>query len=70
MKKEELQNLFISGKRLIRSVNTKKDYYTIGDVRITEKQFENLKLHFKGNWEGYIGFEGCVKHIYTYKNNK
>lgn len=67
MVQKEIIKKLEEGKQLIKTFGVKTDWYTIGEDRITSKQFDAVLSLYKDKLDFNGIYGGFTKHIYTIK---
>ena len=67
MTKQEIDKLILAGEPLEMFFGSTKDIYSVGNYRITEKQFNEARKRFYGKLNFKINTGGFTRHIYTIK---
>jgi len=68
MTKQEIEKLFLEGKKLIRSWTMSKDYFAIDSIKINKTQYNNILSKFRNNYNLVNDYNpGHGTHTVTYK---
>jgi hypothetical protein len=66
---KEIDERINNGESLIITFYIKHLSYNVGDIRITEKQYNSAKERFMGKLDLKTDFSGMTKHYYTLIKN-
>lgn len=70
MTQKEINEALVKGGLLALTFGTRyQRYYSIGESKITEKQFDKTRALFKEKLSMSIEQKGLTKHVYKYKES-
>lgn len=67
MTKKEIDQLILDGKQLEVFFGSTKNVYSLGDIRITQKQYQGVIERFKDRLNFKMILAGFTRHQYTIK---
>ena len=69
MRKEEAEQLYLQGEQMVRTFKTWGGFYhNLGNNKISEKQFNYLRVKYLDKSDFVNDFGGMTKHIFNIKN--
>jgi len=66
MTKKEINKRFENGEILTMSFGIRQNTYSIGDNRITVRQFDSVRKEYKDNLNFKADYGGFTRHYYSY----